>query len=120
MAEVGLEDRRGPLLQYFAKPPLGEDALSCCDWQVGAAREFDIDPTAVTRLIDRLVRSGLLMRTPNALDRRVSRLVLTRQGQIVAGHMPGILTDVYSKVLAGFSVDEVASFMEMLRRILSS
>jgi DNA-binding MarR family transcriptional regulator len=112
LRDLDVTASQGRLLHLVERVGLSHAAL--------IARECDVDPTAVTRLIDRLVRSGLLVRTPNAADRRASRLVLTRQGQIVAGHMPGILTDVYSKVLAGFSVDEVASFKEMLRRILSS
>lgn len=78
-----------------------------------------VDPTAVTRLINRLVRDGLLTRTPSTVDRRVSRLVLTTQGQRVAGGMPAIFSDVYNDLLVGFSAEEVASFKAMLLRMLS-
>jgi len=78
-----------------------------------------VDPTAVTRLINRLVRDGLLIRMQSTVDRRVIRLVLTPQGQRVAGRMPAIFSDVYNDFLAGFSAEEVASFKEMLLRMLS-
>jgi DNA-binding MarR family transcriptional regulator len=78
-----------------------------------------VDPTAVTRLINRLVRDGLLTRTQSKVDRRVLRLVLTPQGQRVADRMPAIFSNVYNDLLAGFSAEEVASFKEMLLRMLS-
>src|SRR5579864_8452760 len=84
------------------------------------ARECNVDPTAVTRLIDRLVRNGLLTRARCVLDRRMIRLVLTPQGQAVAEQMPAIFTDVYNEVLADFSPDEHALFKAMLRRLLAS
>jgi DNA-binding MarR family transcriptional regulator len=84
------------------------------------ARECNIDPTAITRVIARLVRNGFLTRAHSALDRRVIRLSMTPQGQAVADQMPAIFTDVYNEVLAGFSPDELASFKAMLRRILAS
>jgi DNA-binding MarR family transcriptional regulator len=83
------------------------------------SRECYVDPTAVTRLINRLVRDGLLTRTQSTVDRRVFRLVPTPQGQRVAGGMPAIFSDVYNDLLAGFSAEEVASFKEMLLRMLS-
>jgi DNA-binding MarR family transcriptional regulator len=84
------------------------------------ARECNVDPTAVTRLIDRLVRNGLLTRARCVFDRRMIRLVLTPQGQAVAEQMPAIFTDVYNEVLADFSPDEHALFKAMLRRLLAS
>ncbi|MGF6600695.1 DNA-binding MarR family transcriptional regulator [Paraburkholderia sp. GAS448] len=84
------------------------------------ARECNVDPTAITRLIDRLVRIGFLTRARCLLDRRMIRLVLTPQGQAVADQMPAIFTDVYNEVLADFSPDEHALFKGMLRRLLAS
>jgi DNA-binding MarR family transcriptional regulator len=82
------------------------------------SRECDVDLAAVTRLIDRLVRDGLLMREPSTVDRRVSCLALTERGQSVAARMPAILADVYGALLADFSDDEIASFKRMLARTL--
>lgn len=84
------------------------------------ARECNVDPTAITRLIERLVRNGFLTRTRCVLDRRMIRLVLTPQGHAVVDQMPAIFTDVYNEVLAGFSSCELAFFKAMLRRLLAS
>ncbi|SOE70698.1 transcriptional regulator, MarR family [Burkholderia sp. D7] len=84
------------------------------------ARECNVDPTAITRLIERLVRNGFLSRARCVLDRRMIRLVLTSQGQAVADQMPAIFTDVQNEVLADFSPDEHALLKAMLRRLLTS
>jgi DNA-binding MarR family transcriptional regulator len=84
------------------------------------ARECSVDPAAITRLIDRLVRDGFLTRARCGLDRRMVRLVLTPQGRAVADQMPAVFTDVYNEVLADFGPDEHALFKAMLRRLLAS
>ena len=81
------------------------------------SRECGVDLTAVTRLIDRLVRAGLLVRTRSTVDRRVNCLVLTERGQSVADRIPAILADVHRTLLAGFSADEVTLFKQMLLRM---
>jgi DNA-binding MarR family transcriptional regulator len=81
------------------------------------SRECGVDLAAVTRLIDRLVRAGLLVRTRSTVDRRVNCLVLTERGQNVADQVPVILADVHRTLLAGFSADEVTSFKQMLLRM---
>jgi DNA-binding MarR family transcriptional regulator len=83
------------------------------------SRECGVDLAAVTRLVDRLVRDGLLTREPSTVDRRVSCLVLTEQGQSVADRMPAILADVYGALLADFSTGEIAAFKRMLHRMLA-
>jgi DNA-binding MarR family transcriptional regulator len=84
------------------------------------AHECNVDPAAITRLIDRLVRKGFLTRARCGLDRRMIQLVLTPQGQVVADQMPAIFTEVYNEVLADFSPEEHALFKAMLRRLLAS
>ena len=43
VAQVGLQDRRGLLLQHLAEAPLGEDALAGGDRQVRAAGDLGHD-----------------------------------------------------------------------------
>jgi DNA-binding MarR family transcriptional regulator len=84
------------------------------------ARECNVDPTAITRLIDRLVRNGFLTRTSCVSDRRMIRIALTQQGHAAAEQLPAIFTDAHNEVLASFSPDELAFFEAMLRRLLAS
>ncbi|WP_354644370.1 MarR family winged helix-turn-helix transcriptional regulator [Kitasatospora camelliae] len=45
------------------------------------ARHMDIDPGAVSRLVDRLIAKGLLRREPDPASRRSVLLVLTTEGE---------------------------------------
>jgi DNA-binding MarR family transcriptional regulator len=47
------------------------------------AREVGLSPSGLTRLVNRLVKRGLLARVDDAWDKRVTRIVLTEQGRAV-------------------------------------
>ncbi|MFI5972872.1 MarR family winged helix-turn-helix transcriptional regulator [Streptomyces sp. NPDC051452] len=51
------------------------------DTTKAVAAHMDIDPGAVSRLVDRLAVKGLIRREPDPASRRTVRLVLTGQGQ---------------------------------------
>ena len=90
VAEVGLQDRRGLLLQHLAEAPLGEDALAGGDRQVRAAGDLghDVVVLAVDRLLDehRLVR---LQRLDQQLGRRRADRAVEVDGDVdvVAGRL---------------------------------
>jgi DNA-binding MarR family transcriptional regulator len=84
------------------------------------AREYGIDASAVTRLIDRLEKRGLLSRVRSLEDRRVVRLALTAEGEEVAGRLPPIFTRVMDSMLSGFSPAEVDTLRSMLQRIVTN
>jgi len=82
------------------------------------AREYGIDASAVTRLIDRLEKRGLLTRVRSNEDRRVVRLALTPEGHAIAAKMPAIFNGVLDSLLGGFTPEEVGFLKSMLRRVL--
>lgn len=82
------------------------------------AREYGIDASAVTRLIDRLEKRGLLSRVRSEEDRRVVRLALTPEGYALAEQIPAIFKRVLDKMLNGFSPEEVGFLKSLLRRVL--
>ncbi|CAG4910120.1 MarR family winged helix-turn-helix transcriptional regulator [Paraburkholderia gardini] len=84
------------------------------------AREYGIDASAVTRLIDRLEKRGLLTRVRSCEDRRVVRLALTPEGQAMAARMPAIFNGTLDRLLAGFTPEEVGFLKSMLRRALAN
>ncbi len=51
------------------------------------ASELHCDASNVTWMVDRLSERGLVERTPDPLDRRVKRLVLTEKGQKLRRHV---------------------------------
>ena len=84
------------------------------------AREYGIDASAVTRLIDRLEKRGLLSRVRSLEDRRVVRLALTAEGHEIATHLPPIFARVMDSMLNGFSLAETDSLRSMLQRIVTN
>jgi DNA-binding MarR family transcriptional regulator len=84
------------------------------------ARMFGIDASAVTRLIDRLEKRGLLKRIRTIEDRRILRLEVTTEGHAIAMRMPAIFTGVLDELLSGFMPEEVELFKSMLRRALAN
>ncbi|KMY85525.1 Transcriptional regulator, MarR family [Candidatus Paraburkholderia calva] len=94
-------------------------AVGKCTTAADIAREYGIDASAVTRLIDRLER-GLLSRARSEADRRVVRLALTEDGRAMAEKVPAIFTSVLDQLLTGFSPEEVGFLKNMLRRILAN
>ena len=95
-------------------------AVGKCSTAAELAREYAIDASAVTRLLDRVEKRGLLSRVRSIEDRRVVRLELTDEGRALAERLPPIFRSVLDQVLDGFTPEEVGFLKSMLRRILSN
>ncbi|MBB5445864.1 MULTISPECIES: MarR family winged helix-turn-helix transcriptional regulator [Paraburkholderia] len=110
MAELGITSQQGSILFMVASGK--------CLLAAELAREYGIDASAVTRLIDRLEKRGLLTRVRSNEDRRVVRLALTPEGHAIAARMPAIFNGVLDNLLNGFTPEEVGFLKSMLRRVL--
>ncbi|MBU9127544.1 MarR family transcriptional regulator [Burkholderia multivorans] len=95
-------------------------AVGKCSTAAELAREYAIDASAVTRLLDRVEKRGLLCRVRSVEDRRVVRLELTDEGRALAERLPAIFRSVLDQLLDGFTPEEVGFLKSMLRRILSN
>ena len=84
------------------------------------ARVAGVDTGAMTRMLDRLERKGLVHRTRCPKDRRVVRLALTPQGQELCREIPFGLSRVLNALLHGFSEEELAMFKSLARRMLAN
>jgi len=84
------------------------------------ARESQLDPGAMTRLLDRLEAKGLVTRVRSSEDRRVVNLELTPEGREAAQEIPQVLCKVQNAFLQGLSVDEWQQLKDLLRRILDN
>lgn len=82
------------------------------------AREYGIDASAVTRLLDKLERRGLVVRTRSESDRRVVHLALTPEGwQVIEGLRP-LYAKVLDRMMADFTQEEAGFLKSLLRRII--
>jgi DNA-binding MarR family transcriptional regulator len=110
MADLGITSTQASIMFMLASGR----SLAAAD----LAREYGIDASAVTRLIDRLEKRGFITRVRSDEDRRVVRLALTDEGRAVARQIPAIFTTVLDKLLDGFTPEEVGFLKSMLRRVL--
>ncbi|MEO7007554.1 MAG: MarR family transcriptional regulator [Caldimonas sp.] len=84
------------------------------------ARELQMDPGAMTRLLDRLEAKGLCKRVRSTDDRRVVNLALTPEGEVAADKVPVALAEVMNSHLTGFSKSEWQLLKSLLQRMLDN
>ncbi len=100
--------------------PLLALSQGVCNTGADLARLYDVDPGAVTRMLDRLEAKGLIERVRRSDDRRVVEIVPTEAGHAMAAQMPALLADTLNRALRGFTRDEVEQFKSLLRRLAAN
>lgn len=75
------------------------------------------DPGAMTRLLDRLEKKGVLRRVRAADDRRAVRLELTADGSKLYPRILQALVQVFNRLLRGFTKSEVRQLEQLLTRM---
>jgi DNA-binding MarR family transcriptional regulator len=78
------------------------------------------DPGAMTRLIDRLEKKGVLRRVRVKTDRRAVRLELTADGKKLYPKIVAALVEVFNRLLHGFGKSEARQLEELLKRMLAN
>lgn len=76
------------------------------------------DPGAMTRMLDRLERKGLVKRVRSPDDRRVVRLALTDEGKSVYPKLVASAAKITNRHLEGFTKTEAQQLETLLQRIL--
>lgn len=112
LSELGITSTQASMLFMIASGK--------CSLAAELARDYGIDASAVTRLIDRLEKRNLLSRVRSSEDRRAVHLAVTPEGQRLAARMPEIFGSAVERALAGFTPEEVGFLKSMLRRILAN
>lgn len=75
------------------------------------------DPKAdVTRLLDRMIRDGLVERLRDAKDRRVVRARLTQAGEALLSRLDAPLRDLHKTQLGHMDATELADLSALLRK----
>jgi len=88
-----------------------------CSSASGIAQECGIDLSAVTRILDRVEKRGLLRRIRSTKDRRQVHIELTESGTFLAARVPHIVDSVFQHAQAGLTGTEVGFLNSLLRRI---
>lgn len=75
------------------------------------------DGPNVSRLVDRLVKNGIVERREDPNDRRARMLDLTPDGRSLAARVADDLPGIRTAILAGITKDELAAFESVLQRL---
>ena len=86
----------------------------------GLCKDISYDPGAMTRMLDRLERRGLVRRVAHPSDRRASKLELTAEGKAVYPKLRASAMKVLNRLLSGFTQKEARQLERLLQRMLEN
>ena len=86
--------------------------------QAELSRVVAIEPPTMVRTIDRMVRDGLVRRTPDPGDRRVSRIYLTDRGRSLRDELVPKALAVNAANLGKLTAGEVRTLRRLLGKLL--
>jgi DNA-binding MarR family transcriptional regulator len=95
-------------------------ALGEADSASGLCKDNSYDPGAMTRMLDRLERRGLVRRVAHPNDRRASNLELTAEGKAVYPKLQASGMKVLNRFLHGFTREEARQLESFLQRMLQN
>ncbi|ANP51515.1 hypothetical protein AVL59_19585 [Streptomyces griseochromogenes] len=133
----GLHDHLGYWLRRLSdevhsrfEAELGKHDVTVSQWGVmisvfhghdttkAVAAHMDIDPGAVSRLVDRLAAKSLMRREPDAASRRTVRLVLTREGRALVPVLAEIADRNDAHYFGSLDTDQRRQLEEWILRLV--
>lgn len=115
----------GTLLRDTGLYP-GQELLMMALWERGEQRQADLirtlglDPSTVTKMLQRLEQSGFVTRKSSTVDRRTIMVSATRAGQALRTHVEQLWRTLEEVTTAGLSGDDRDAVMRLLERIESN
>ena len=85
--------------------------------QAELAERLHITPATMTRMLQRMEKSGFICRKPDETDQRVTRVYLTDSGRAVRAQLEKVWAQMEAETFAGFSEDERPVLRSWLKRI---
>ena len=98
-----------------------EMLLSETEWRMNDfARALHVDPSTVTRTVDRLVKAGVAVRLPSSFDGRGTVVRATRQGRLRRTRVVEGRRELMREFLRDFTDQEIATLIELMERLADS
>lgn len=91
-----------------------EDRLSIAE----LSERTGLAKTTLTSMLDRLEKNGVLVREPDGVDRRMTRLLLTEKSRAMEKKYSEVSNEMTRLFYRDFSEEEIRDFEHMLERIL--
>jgi DNA-binding MarR family transcriptional regulator len=95
-------------------------ALGEAESASGLCKDISYDPGAMTRMLDRLERRGLVRRVAHPNDLRTFNLELTAEGEAVYPKLRASVMKVLNRFLRGFTPKEAKQLEGFLLRMLEN
>ncbi len=76
-----------------------------------------IKQSTVSRILDRMERSGLIRRRPRDVDERITEIHLTAAGREMLDQVLGIAGQVYARATLGIGAREIEQLRKTLKRM---
>ena len=118
------------LLRAFAQEDLHitteQWTVLACLWNEDKVRQRELcdltskDKPSMTRLIDNLERSKIVVRVSHATDRRVNLIHLTQYGASLREKVSSVVQSVVDKSLTDVSEEEIIIARTLLNKIISN
>lgn len=99
--------------QYITLKKLALGTTSATD----LARAAELNPGAMTRLIDKLIERGLVERHADPADRRVVRIQLSAQGQAIWRDIDQCGNRVRERAMSGMDEAQRLQFIRVLEQV---
>ena len=84
------------------------------------ARVLEVERASVGQTIDTLERKDLITRAKSPGDRRVWRILPTKEARALLPQLRDTINDIYGQMFEGFEPSEVALLHNFLERIMTN
>jgi DNA-binding MarR family transcriptional regulator len=74
-------------------------------------------PATITKMLQRMEKTGFILRKPDADDQRVSRVYLTEAGRAIQSEVQAIWQKMEAETFAGFTPEEGVLLRQFLLRL---
>jgi MarR family transcriptional regulator, organic hydroperoxide resistance regulator len=81
------------------------------------AEHLHLTPATVTKMLQRMEKTGFVLRQPDSEDQRVSRVYLTEAGRAIRSQVQAVWQTMEQEVFAGFTEEERALLRHFLLQL---
>ncbi|MFD7166264.1 MarR family winged helix-turn-helix transcriptional regulator [Streptomyces violascens] len=112
----------GRLLRAIGLYP-GQEFLMMHLWDAGATRQseliklLELDPSTVTKMLQRLEQAGYVRRSPDPKDRRASLVESTEDGFVLHERVKAAWSELEEQTLTGLGPAEQAELARLLGKV---
>ena len=84
------------------------------------AKKMDVNESSIARLLDRMEKEELTVRTKDPHDRRTARVSLTEKGEKLRISLIPLAEEFQNDVTRGLSADELETFKKVLDKMVEN